>query len=134
MRGVCLAVQANDLNNAHLQQLIHARNLVKDLQNVLHSFWHRKVREEYERVPLARRVGLGSEERLNELRRIGNEVLELAVNGVYSEDGVLAHVGVTVFKTRATDGDEGLENFDVLRKLLEEPERCSADVFIGMLL
>lgn len=34
-------------------------------------------------------------------------MLELAIDGVYSKDGVFTNVGVTMLEARATDGDEG---------------------------
>jgi hypothetical protein len=42
---------------------------------------------------------------MHELGCIGNEVLELAVDGVDGEDGVLADVGMAVLETGADDGD-----------------------------
>ena len=134
MRRVRLAVLADDLDDAHLQQLIHTRNLVEHLNDPLDRLRHGAVREEDERIPLARRVGLGREERLDELGRIGDQVLELAVDGVDREDGVLADVGVSMFEAGAADWDEGFEDFDVFGDLLEEPERCTTDVFVRMLL
>ena len=109
MRRLLLAIQPNHLDDAHLQQLVHGRDLVKHLQDVLDSLRHGALREEHERIPLARRVRLGGEERLDELGRVGDEVLELAVDRVHGEDGVLAHVRVPVLEACAARRDERLE-------------------------
>ena len=95
---------------------------------------YRALREEDKRIPLARRVRLGGEERLDELGRVGDEVLELAVDRVHGEDGVLAHVRVSVFQARAHGGDERLEQLGVLGDFLQEAERRAPDVFVGVLL
>ena len=113
---------------------VHTRDLVEHLQDVLHCLRHRAVRQEHERVSLARRVGLGNEECLNEFRRIGDEVLKFAVDRVDGEDGILPDVGVTVLETGSTDGDEGLENLNVFGNLLEETQCCSSNILIWMLL
>ena len=39
-----------------------------------------------------------------------------------------------MFEAGAADWDEGFEDFDVFGDLLEEPERCTTDVFVRMLL
>lgn len=72
--------------------LIHTRDLVEHLQNILHGLGHRTVRKEHERVPLAGRVGLSSEEGLDEFWPIRNEVLMFAVDGIDGEDSILPHV------------------------------------------
>lgn len=56
MCSLILAVQSDDFNDAHLQQLVHARDLIKYLQDVLYRLRHSTVRQEHERVPLAGRV------------------------------------------------------------------------------
>lgn len=134
VRRLLLAVQPDDLDNAHLQQLVHTRDLVKHLHNVLDRLRHRAVREEHERVPLARRVRLRREERLQQLGRVGDEVLELAVDRVHREHRVLAHVRVPVLEARAAYGHERLEQLLVLGDLLQEAERRAADVLVGVLL
>ena len=134
MPCIHLAVLPDDLNDAHLQQLVHPRDLVEHRHDVLDGLGHRALREEHERIPLARRVRLGGEERLDELRRVGDEVLELAVDRVHGEDGVLAHVRVPVLEARAARRDERLKELCVLGYLLEEAERGAADVLVGMLL
>ena len=134
MLGIRLAVQSNDLNNAHLQQLIHSWDLVEDLQNPLNRLGHGAVRQENECVAFACRVGLGGEERLDQLGCVGYEVLEFLVYGIDGEYGVLAHIRVSVLEAGATDGDEGLKNFDVFRDLLQESECCASYVFVWMLL
>lgn len=45
-----LAVLPNDFNDAHLKHFIHAWNLVKHLDNILHRLVHRTVREEHKCV------------------------------------------------------------------------------------
>ena len=79
MRGIRLAIKPDNLNNAHLQQLVHIRDLVKHLQDIFYCLRHGTVSEEHERVTLARRVRLCCKERLDELWCIGNEVFELLV-------------------------------------------------------
>ena len=118
MGRVRLAIQPNDLDDTHLQQFVHARDLVEHLDDPLDRLRHGAVREEDERVTLARRVGLGGKERLDELWSIGNEVLEVAVDGVDRKDGVLPDVGMAVLEARPANRDEGLEDLDVLRDLL----------------
>ena len=134
VRGLLFTIQPNDLDDAHLQKLVHARDLVEHLQDIFDCFGHRALREEDERVALARRVGLGSEEGLNELRRVGDEMLELAIDRVHGKDGVLADIRVPVLEARAADRNEGLQKLSVLGDLLEEAERRAADVLIGVLL
>ena len=134
MRRICLAVQPDNLDNAHLQQLIHRRNLVKHLQNPLDGLWHGAVRQEHECVPLASRVGLCRQESLDELGCIGDEVLELLVYRVDGEYRVLADVRVSVFEAGTADGNERFKDFDVLGDLLEETKRRASYVFVWMLL
>lgn len=62
--------------------------------------------EEHESVALARRVRFGDEERVHELRGIGNEVLEFAIDGVEGEDGILPDIRMPVFETRSTRWNE----------------------------
>jgi hypothetical protein len=73
--------------------------LIMHLRYVFDSLWHSAVREECKRVALACSVRFGSQERLNELRCIRNEVFVLSVNGVYRENSVFSNVRVSVFKT-----------------------------------
>ena len=134
VRSICLAVLPDNLDNAHLQQLVHARDLVKHLDNPLHSLRHGAVRKEDKCIPLASRVGLGREECLDELWRIGNKMLEVTVDRVDGEHGVLPNVRVPVLETGTTDRDERLEDLNVLGELLQESERRPADVLVGMLL
>ena len=98
VRSVRLAIQTDDLDDAHLQQLIHTRNLVEHLNDPLDRLRHGAVREEDERIPLARSVGLRGKEGLNELWCVWNERFVITVDGIDREDSVLPDVGVTVFK------------------------------------
>lgn len=118
MRGLCLTIQPNDFNDSHLQQLVHRGYLIEDLEYILHSLGHGAVGQEYKCIALARRVGLGGQERLDELRRVRDEVVELAVDGVDSKHRALADVRMAVFEAGAANGDEGLEDLDILRDLL----------------
>ena len=43
MLCIRFAIQPDDLDNSHLQQLIHARDLVEYLQDVLYRLWHGAV-------------------------------------------------------------------------------------------
>ena len=109
MRRLLLTIQPNHLNNAHLQQLVHPRDLIEHRHDVLDGLGHRALREEHERIPLARRVGLRGEEGLDEFGRVGNEMLEFAVDGVHCEDRVLAHVRVSVLQAGAAGRDQRLQ-------------------------
>lgn len=51
MDRIPFAVQLDDLDDAHLEQLVHVRNLVEMLQDVFHSLGHGAVRQEHESVP-----------------------------------------------------------------------------------
>lgn len=92
MRSVRLAVKSNNFNNTHLQQFIHAWNLIEYLDNIFHSFGHSTVCKEHEGVAFTCRVRLSSKEGLNQLWCIRDKVLEFPVNGVHSKDSVLADV------------------------------------------
>jgi hypothetical protein len=109
MHRVLLTIQLDNLDNTHLQQLVHRRDLIKHAQHIFHSLGHRAISQKHESVPFTRRVRFGSEEGLNEFRRVGDEVLEFAVDGVYGKDGVLADVGMAMFETGSADGDEWFE-------------------------
>lgn len=134
MCRIAFAIQPNNVNDAQLQLLVQPRNLLVHTQNILHRLRHRTVRQEHECVPLARRVRLCGEESLDEFGRIGDEVLELTVDGVNGKDGVLSHVRVTVLETGAAGWDERLEKFGVLGDFLEESKGCTANVFVWVLL
>lgn len=99
MRCVPFAVQPYHFYNAHLQQLIHAGNLVHNRYDVCNSFRHSTVREEDECIALASRVRFCGQEGFDEFGGVGNEVLKFPVDVVDSEDCVLADVGMTVFET-----------------------------------
>ena len=71
---------------------------------------------------------------MNELGRVGDEVLELAVDRVYSKDGVLADVRVSVLEACAAGGDQRLKEFRVLGDLLKESEGRATDILVWMLL
>src|ERR1700685_4272135 len=90
--------------------------------------------QKHKRVPLARCVRLGRQERLHEFWSIGYEVFEFAVDSVYCKDGVFADVGVAVFEAGATEWDEGFEKFGVPGDFLKEAQGCAPDIFIRVLL
>jgi len=62
---VPFTVQLNNLNDAHLKQLVHVGDLVKVLQDILHGLGHSAVRQKHKRVSLASCIRLGSEECLD---------------------------------------------------------------------
>ena len=62
---VPFAVQLNNLDDAHLKQLVHVGDLVEVLQDILHSLGHSAVRQKHKRVSFASRIRLGGEERLD---------------------------------------------------------------------
>src|ERR1700690_2150151 len=90
MSRLILTIQPNDLNDAHLQQLIQPGNLLINAQYPLISLRHGTMCQKHKRVPLARCVRLGRQESPHEFWSIGYEVFELAVDGVYCKDGVFA--------------------------------------------
>lgn len=134
MVSITLAIQPNDLNNAHLQQLIHARNLIHNRHDILHGLRHRAIRKENECVALACCVGLGREEGLDEFWCIRDEVLEFTIDVVHGENSVLADVGVTVFEAGTACGDEGFKELLISRDLLQESESGATNVFVWVLL
>ena len=109
MRRLLLTIQTDNLDDTHLQEFIHRRDLVEHLKDILDRLGHRALGQENKRVAFARRVGLRGEESLDELRRIGDEVLELAIDRVYGEHGVLAYVRMPVLEAGAARRNEGLE-------------------------
>lgn len=78
-------------------------------------------------------VGLSDEERVDELRGVGDEVLMLAIDGVDGKNGILPYIGVSVLKAGANSWDEGFKELDVAGDLLEETKSCAANVFVWML-
>ena len=130
---VRLAVQPYDVDDRHLEQLVEPGDLVVDLAHVLDRAGHSTVGEEDERIAFARGIALRREEGVDELGGVGDEVLVLAEDGEDGEDGVLADVGVPVLEAGADGGDEGLEELDVARDLLEEAEGCAANVLVRVL-
>ena len=134
MPCIRLAVLPDDLNDAHLQQLVHSGNLVDDGDDVLDRLGHRALREEDKRIALARGVALCREEGVDELWRVGDEVLVFAVDGVHGEHRVLADVGVAVLEAGAHDRDQRLEQLGVARDLLQEAQSRAPDVLVRVLL
>lgn len=67
------------------------------LRYVLDSLWHGTIREKDKRIALAGGVGLGSQERLYELRRVWYETLVLSVDSINRKDGIFPDVGVPMF-------------------------------------
>ena len=130
---VRLAVQPYDVDDRHLEQLVEPGDLVVDLAHVLDGARHSTVGEEDERIAFARGIALRREEGVDELGCVGDEVLVLAVDGEDGEDGVLGDVGVPVLEAGADCGDEGFEELDASRYLLEEAEGCGADVLVWVL-
>lgn len=92
MRCLRLAVQPNNLDNAHLQQLVHTRDLIEHLNDVLHSLGHGTIREEHESITLACRIRLSSKERLDQFRSVWDQAFNFSVYVVYRENGILADV------------------------------------------
>ena len=62
---VPLAVQLDDLDDAHLKQLVHVWDLVEVLQDVFHSLGHSAVRQENKSVSFASGIRLGGEKCLD---------------------------------------------------------------------
>ena len=98
MRRIALAIQPDNIDYGHLQQLVETTNLIMHLRYVLDSLWHSAVCEKHKRIALAGGVGLGSQERLHELRRVRYETLVFSVDSINRKDGVFPDVGVPMFK------------------------------------
>ncbi len=99
MRRIVLAIQPDNIDYGHLQQLVETTNLIVHLRYVLDSLWHSAVCEKHKRIALAGGVRLGSQERLYELRRVWYETFVLSVDSIDRKDGVFPDVGVPMFKT-----------------------------------
>ena len=65
MGRVLFTIQLDNLDDAHLKQLVHVWDLVEVLQDILHGLGHSAVRQEHKSVSFASGVRLGGEERLN---------------------------------------------------------------------
>lgn len=90
------------------------------------------VDQHHEGVPLAAHVLLALEEIGDQLRRVGDEKVEVLVNGEDGHDGVSAHVGVPVLQAGADGGHEGLQQLGLLQ-FAEEPQGGPADELVGVL-
>lgn len=62
---IVLAVRPNNLNDAHLEQLIQRRNGIVDAKDILHGLEY-GMREENECIPFASRVQFSDDECLHE--------------------------------------------------------------------
>jgi hypothetical protein len=85
----------------------HARDELKVLQgtdglgsadNVFNSLGHRPMGEENTGVALAGGVALGNEGSLHELRSVGYEVFEFAVDGIQGKNCAFADVRMSMFE------------------------------------
>ena len=106
MRRIILAILPYNLDDAHLQRRVHHTDVIIHSQDPFSCLGQRTIGKEHEGVTFARCVGFGCKERLHELWRVRDEVLELAVDGVDGKYSVLADVGMAVFETRATCRNE----------------------------
>jgi hypothetical protein len=97
MCRIVLAIQPDNIDYGHLQQLVETANLIMHLRYVLDSLWHRAVCEKDKRIAFAGGIRLGSQERLYKLRRVWYETLVLSVDSINRKDGVFSDVGVPVF-------------------------------------
>ena len=97
MRRIILAIQTDNIDYGHLQQLVETANLIMHLRYVLDSLWHGAIREKDKRIALAGGVRLGSQERVYELRRVWYETLVLSVDSINRKDGIFPDVGVPMF-------------------------------------
>lgn len=71
---------------------------------------------------------------MNELGRVRDEMLVLAVDGIHGKYGIFPDVGVSVLEARAACRNERFEEFGVFGDFLEETKRRTANIFIRMLL
>jgi hypothetical protein len=60
---------------------------------------------------------------LQEFWGIGYEIFELAVDGVYRDDGIFADVGVTMFQAGAADRDQRFKEFRVVGNFFWQQQR-----------
>lgn len=88
--------------------------------------------ESRECIALAGVVGLRAKERLNQFGGIWDQRFRVLVNGSDSPDGILTHIGVAVFQTRARRGQERLDEFG-LAKLAKESKSVATNVLVGVL-
>jgi hypothetical protein len=102
MCGIVLAIEPDYFNYTHLEPLIQCTDPIIHSKYPRHRLIHRTMCQKHKRIALARSVAFGSQERLHEFWRVGDKVLELAVDGVDREDCVLAHVRVTVLEASET--------------------------------
>ena len=61
-------------------------------------------------------------------------MLVLAVDGIDGENGVLANVGMSVFKAGTTRWNERFQEFRVLGDFLEETKCSTSNILVWMLL
>jgi hypothetical protein len=94
---IVLAIQPDNLNDAHLQRLIQRPDRVVDIEDIFHRLGHRAMGQKHECITLAGRVAFGSEEGGHELGSIGYKVFEFAVDGIEGEDRVFANIRMTMF-------------------------------------
>lgn len=79
MRRINFAVQSDHFNNAHLQGFVQRPNCIVDANDILDGLWHWTMRKKHESISLAARIILRHKEGVHQLRRIWNEIFELAV-------------------------------------------------------
>ena len=88
--------------------------------------------EHNERIPSAGRVGFSDQERMDELRRVGYEVLVAEVDLVDGKGGVLADERVPVLEAGPAGRDERLEQLG-FGDLLQVTERGASNVLVWVL-
>lgn len=107
VRRIIFTIQPDNLNDAHLQSLVQRPNRIIYRHDIFDCLGHRAVSKEYESIALAAWVMLGHKERMHQLWGVGNEMFELAVYRVEGEDCVLPDIGMSVFETSPTGGNQG---------------------------
>jgi len=71
---------------------------------------------------------------MHELRRVRDQIFELAINGIDCKNSIFAHVRVSVFQTGSTSRNEGFKKLSIFSYFLEEAKSGSAYVLVRMLL
>lgn len=115
-----------------LQQFVGVRDAVESRSQVLQGLLVADRHESGERIALTGTVGFGLEEGLDKLRRVRDERFRVLVDRCDGPDGILSHVRMAVFQTRACGGEERLDEFR-FSEFAQESQGIASDVFIGML-
>lgn len=121
-----------ELQLSQLEEFIGVGNGVKGRAEILEGLLVADRHERCKGIAFAGTVGLGLKEGLEKFGSIGDERLGVLEDRSHGPDRSLAHVGMSVFQTRAGRGKERLDEFG-FAQLAQEAEGITPDVFVGML-